>query len=138
MPRLLCPHPNCPLTFKSQHGRTYHIRTHHIRRRPHQIQTIQLKRLRHLRSARLKCLHYLKRSLHLLTACGADLGHQDGENHGHRRIERIEHPHLTGTICISVLQQVPNPNVVFSTPLRCHGQFLGTRHATTAQINGAT
>jgi len=29
MHRLPCCHPDCPATFKSQHGRTYHIRTVH-------------------------------------------------------------------------------------------------------------
>lgn len=28
--RLLCPHPNCPITFKSQRGQTHHIRTVHL------------------------------------------------------------------------------------------------------------
>ena len=28
--RLTCPHPDCPSTFKSQHGRTYHIRVMHL------------------------------------------------------------------------------------------------------------
>ena len=27
---LTCPHPNCPSTFKSQYGRTYHIRALHL------------------------------------------------------------------------------------------------------------
>jgi len=27
---LTCPHPNCPSTFKSQHGRTYHICAIHL------------------------------------------------------------------------------------------------------------
>ena len=29
--RLLCPHPDCPSTFKSRHGRTYHIHAVHLR-----------------------------------------------------------------------------------------------------------
>jgi hypothetical protein len=29
--RIPCPHPNCPKTFKSQRGRTYHIRVVHTR-----------------------------------------------------------------------------------------------------------
>src|ERR1700755_3175394 len=29
MHRLPCHHPDCPATFKSQHGRTYHIRAVH-------------------------------------------------------------------------------------------------------------
>src|SRR5258707_15306134 len=28
--RIPCPHSNCPATFKSQHGRTYHIRSMHF------------------------------------------------------------------------------------------------------------
>ena len=28
--RLLCPHPNCPITFKSKRGQTHHIRTVHF------------------------------------------------------------------------------------------------------------
>ena len=29
--RIPCPHPNCPKTFKSQRGRTYHIQAVHTR-----------------------------------------------------------------------------------------------------------
>jgi hypothetical protein len=29
--RLLCPHPDCPSTFKSRRGCTYHIRAVHLR-----------------------------------------------------------------------------------------------------------
>ena len=31
MYKLQCPHPHCPITFKTQRGRTYHIRTVHSR-----------------------------------------------------------------------------------------------------------
>jgi len=108
---LLCPHPSCPITFKSQHGRTYHIRTHHIRR-PSQIKTIHLKRLHYLRSPHLKLLQYLQQSTHFCAGHGAELGHQD-ETRGHKR---IEHPHLTGK-CADILLRVPIHNLIFSSSL---------------------
>ena len=37
----LCPHPNCPITFKSQRGQTYHICTVHSRPLHHPINVQQ-------------------------------------------------------------------------------------------------
>lgn len=74
--RLPCLFPRCPVTFKSQHGRTYHIRAVHTNS--------------NLREHHFQEPHNLE---------GPDLAQMDsegGDEHQGPIAQRIEHPHLTG------------------------------------------
>ena len=90
---LTCPHPNCPSTFKSQHGRTYHIRAKHLNT--------------HGRTANFERQNEQENWFHRIDDAvdGAQTSDIEGSaiapnneinDPGRAVPQRIEHPHLNG------------------------------------------
>jgi hypothetical protein len=98
MHRLPCHHPDCPATFKSQHGRTYHIRAVHTNFNSLSINREHDQGLGHQ--------HHEQNDIHRLT----DTGSADSwdtvplDNSTVRSSERILHPYLTGECPVDFLE----------------------------------
>lgn len=102
--RLRCPHPDCPSTFKSQHGRTYHIRVVHINPNSHPVNME-----------------------HEQGHDGLDDAHSESTDnaneHGTIQLhQRIEHSHLTGVYNNDLLQ--PTLNQRLAIPCDANGNYL--------------
>jgi len=92
---LTCPHPNCPSTFKSQHGRTYHICTIHLNTHGH--------------TTNVECRNEQENEYHHIddpvdSAQAPDTKstglppNNEVNDLGHTLPQRIEHPHLNGML----------------------------------------
>ena len=103
--RLLCPHPNCPITFKSKRGQTHHIRTVHFWPLNRQINVQRDQEYeeigRHWEDQEYKGHHYQSTD-------GAHSPHSrssvlSANNLGPALGQRNEHPHLTGMWALHVI-----------------------------------
>jgi hypothetical protein len=94
MHRLPCCHPDCPATFKSQHGRTYHIRAVHTNFNSRSINREDDQGLG----------HHEQDDVHRLTDAGSADGWDTQAGTASVPLdkntvcggERIQHPYLTG------------------------------------------
>jgi len=105
-----CPHPNCPITFKSKRGRTYHIRTVHFNH-PINVQHGQERREddnHHWQDQEYEGHDHQSadgpddtHSTHWHSGGSVSLvNDQDPVGPGQRK----EHPHLTGTWALYVMR----------------------------------
>ena len=142
MYRLQCPYPNCPITFKSQHGHTYHLRVIHSR--SFQVNPsidVMMQDLdeyhdeghhhqHHIDDLNLWSAHRSSPVQLTNDAGQAQVGGTQATG------ERKEHPHLTGTsICDPYAFEallIASTQPIISTSMRPKRQLPPTRHATAA------
>jgi hypothetical protein len=106
MYKLQCPHPHCPITFKTQRGQTYHIRTVHSRplNHPNDVQYDDQE-------------HEDQHGLD--DGNGAPM-----DNDLHPVEQRKEHPHLTGMCTIYFVEIYGPLNSQVARPCDQDGNFL--------------